>query len=98
MLCGRQAPELGGDPRYLDVIGVNYYPWNQWIYNGPTEDGTTIGPSDRRYRPFRDMLREHGAVGTATRLKNRLAAGYDYIVIDEITAHASSLGSLSTSP
>jgi beta-glucosidase/6-phospho-beta-glucosidase/beta-galactosidase len=59
MLCGREEPELGGDPRYLDVIGVNYYPWNQWNYNGPTEDGTTIGPSDRGYRPFRDMLREH---------------------------------------
>jgi UDP-galactopyranose mutase len=30
MLCGRREPELGGDPRYLDLIGVNYYHSNQW--------------------------------------------------------------------
>lgn len=30
MLCGRQAPELGGAPRYLDLIGLNYYHSNQW--------------------------------------------------------------------
>jgi len=32
MLSGRTAPELGGDPKYLDVIGVNYYHSNQWEY------------------------------------------------------------------
>lgn len=30
MLCGRLAPELGGHPRYLDVVGLNYFPGNQW--------------------------------------------------------------------
>lgn len=30
MLCGRQAPELGGAPRYLDLVGLNYYHSNQW--------------------------------------------------------------------
>ena len=30
MLCGKAAPELGGAPRYLDLIGVNYYHGNQW--------------------------------------------------------------------
>lgn len=30
MLCGRSAPELGGAPRYLDLIGTNYYHSNQW--------------------------------------------------------------------
>jgi UDP-galactopyranose mutase len=30
MLCGRLEPELGGDPRYLDLIGLNYYHSNQW--------------------------------------------------------------------
>lgn len=30
MLCGRAYPQLGGKPRYLDMIGVNYYPGNQW--------------------------------------------------------------------
>jgi len=30
MLGGHQAPELGGHPRYLDVVGLNYFPGNQW--------------------------------------------------------------------
>jgi beta-glucosidase/6-phospho-beta-glucosidase/beta-galactosidase len=32
MLSGRLAPELGGDPKYLDIIGLNYYIHNQeWV-------------------------------------------------------------------
>jgi hypothetical protein len=58
MLSGRVDPALGGHPKYLDVIGVNYYPWNQWVYNGPTADGTTIGPGDPGHRPFRLILGE----------------------------------------
>ncbi|MDB5806487.1 MAG: putative protoporphyrinogen oxidase [Betaproteobacteria bacterium] len=30
MLSGRLAPELGGAPRYLDLVGLNYFPGNQW--------------------------------------------------------------------
>lgn len=30
MLCGRKQPELGGHPRYLDLVGVNFYHDNQW--------------------------------------------------------------------
>ena len=30
MLCGRLLPELGGSPRHLDVVGLNYYWTNQW--------------------------------------------------------------------
>ena len=30
MLAGRRRPDLGGDEKYLDIIGVNYYPNNQW--------------------------------------------------------------------
>jgi hypothetical protein len=30
MLSGRLAPELGGKPEYLDIVGVNYYSDNQW--------------------------------------------------------------------
>ena len=56
MLSGRLHPELGGHPKYLDVVGVNYYPWNQWTYNGPTAEGTTIGTDDPGYRPFRLIL------------------------------------------
>lgn len=34
MLAGKVAPELGGDPKYLDIIGVNYYIHNQeWVHS-----------------------------------------------------------------
>ena len=53
MIVGRLWPQLGGDERYLDVAGLNYYPNNQWVLGGPTiERG---GPL---YRPFREILRE----------------------------------------
>ena len=51
MLAGRIAPELGGAPTYLDVVGVNYYPDNQWYH-----DGSTIPLGLHAYCPFRDML------------------------------------------
>ncbi|HEX3035318.1 MAG TPA: glycosyltransferase [Thermodesulfobacteriota bacterium] len=35
MICGRLLPQLGGNEKYLDIIGVNYYPNNQWIHGGP---------------------------------------------------------------
>ncbi len=53
MLSGRLHPELGGDSRYLDVIGVNYYIHNQWVYNGKF-----IEAADPRYRPLHDILAE----------------------------------------
>lgn len=53
MIAGRLWPQLGGDPRYLDVLGLNFYPNNQWILNGPTiERGAAL------YRPLREILRE----------------------------------------
>jgi polysaccharide biosynthesis protein PelF len=51
MLSGRMWPQLGGAPRHLDVIGVNYYFNNQWIHAGP--------PIDRDhalYVPFSQLL------------------------------------------
>ena len=30
MLCGRTQSGLGGAPRYLDIIGLDYFPGNQW--------------------------------------------------------------------
>jgi beta-glucosidase/6-phospho-beta-glucosidase/beta-galactosidase len=30
MLAGRREPELGGNPRYVDIIGLNYYHDNHW--------------------------------------------------------------------
>ncbi len=53
MISGRLWPELGGDPKYLDIIGVNFYDRNQWIHFG-----RTLEPSDPQYRPFREILNE----------------------------------------
>ncbi|WP_198598271.1 beta-glucosidase [Mangrovicella endophytica] len=53
MLSGRMAPELGGCPSLLDVVGVNFYPDNQWYLHG-----STIPLGHHAYRPLRLMLRE----------------------------------------
>ena len=56
---GREAPHLGGDMKYLDLLGVNYYPDNQWYFAGPTVSSPrTIDRRHCHYRPFRQMLRE----------------------------------------
>jgi hypothetical protein len=34
MLAGRLWPQLGGDPKYLDVLGVNFYYNNQRVHGG----------------------------------------------------------------
>ena len=47
MLCGRREPGLGGAPRYLDVLGLNYYHDNQWEH--PT--------NERLYWHLRDARR-----------------------------------------
>ena len=59
MLAGRMWPQLGGAEKYLDIIGVNYYPHNQWVY-GPLQfnPSAAIPRSHPQYRPFRDILRE----------------------------------------
>jgi hypothetical protein len=62
MLSGRLWPELGGQEKYLDILGLNFYPHNQWVYNlkgirriGKFRPLTRKHPS---YRPFRQMLAE----------------------------------------
>ena len=32
ILCGRTCPELGGSPAYLDLLGLNHYYNNQWVF------------------------------------------------------------------
>lgn len=58
MISGRLWPQIGGDPKYLDVVGVNYYYNNQRVHG----TGPRVGPvTDRRdplYRPFRAILAE----------------------------------------
>ncbi|MEG3954357.1 beta-glucosidase [Microcoleus sp. herbarium2] len=53
MLAGRFRPELGGQEKYLDIIGVNYYDRNQCIHK---EDPMKY--TDPLYRPFREQLQE----------------------------------------
>lgn len=36
-LLGRRYPEFGGHEGAIDVVGVNYYPHNQWLVDQPTE-------------------------------------------------------------
>lgn len=51
MVSGRLCPELGGDPGCLDIVGVNFYPDNQWVHGGGT-----IPLGHHAYRPLRHML------------------------------------------
>ncbi|HVF82596.1 MAG TPA: hypothetical protein VM913_00295 [Sphingomicrobium sp.] len=53
MLLGLKEPELGGHAGMVDAIGLNFYPHNQWYYDGPT-----IPMGHHEYRPMRDMLVE----------------------------------------
>lgn len=55
MLSGVVKPELGGHPRYLDIIGVNYYHANQWEYpdNRLRWEDT---PRDERWIPFSGLV------------------------------------------
>jgi hypothetical protein len=53
MLTGAIWPSLGGNPSYLDIVGVNFYPDNQF-----TIDGTTIPQGDPRYKNFSRILTE----------------------------------------
>lgn len=52
-ITGKAAPNLGGDPSMIDVVGLNYYPHNQWYWEGPT-----IPMGHHEYRPLADMLVE----------------------------------------
>jgi beta-glucosidase/6-phospho-beta-glucosidase/beta-galactosidase len=51
MVLGEREPELGGSPEWLDAVGVNYYPFNQWYAYGPT---IPFGHVD--YQPLSDLL------------------------------------------
>lgn len=56
LLSGRMWPQLGGDPSFLDIVGVNYYWNNQWIHGGPP-----IDMDHPWYRPLSDLLVEVAA-------------------------------------
>ena len=52
-ILGQAEPDLGGDPSLADVIGLNFYPHNQWYFEGPT-----VPMGHHEYRPLADMLVE----------------------------------------
>ncbi len=62
MLSGRLWPELGGQEKYLDIIGVNYYFHNQWIYDikgfRRSHEFKPLRRTNPAYRPLREILRE----------------------------------------
>lgn len=53
MIAGIKEPELGGSMRHLDIVGVNYYGYNQWEHQNPD---VIIGPGDPRHVPFSELL------------------------------------------
>jgi beta-glucosidase/6-phospho-beta-glucosidase/beta-galactosidase len=57
MMTGEMEPDLGGHPKYLDVMGLNYYHSNQWEYPDVRlrwEDH----PRDERWVPLHELLAE----------------------------------------
>ncbi|MCL1500192.1 beta-glucosidase [Xanthomonas nasturtii] len=53
MICGKQWPGLGGTPAHLDIIGLNYYPDNQWYLGG-----VPILRNSPDHRPFSTIMQE----------------------------------------
>ena len=56
LIGGYLWPQLGGLPRYLDVLGINYYHNNQWIHGSPPIDW-----DHPLYKPFSRVLTENYA-------------------------------------
>jgi hypothetical protein len=96
MLSGRLWPELGGHEKYLDIIGTNFYPHNQWFYNlkgfRRIRRFTAISRRHPAYRSFREMLAEiheryHRPIFIAeTGSENRIRAGWLRYVCSESLA------------
>jgi UDP-galactopyranose mutase len=55
MLAGTLEPQLGGSSRYLDIVGANYYPSNQWDH---TSRQMLPWPGDPRRRRLSAMLED----------------------------------------
>ena len=53
MIAGRLWPQLGGEPKLLDIVGLNYYHDNQWLFGG-----APIAMGHAHSKPFRYFLTE----------------------------------------
>lgn len=54
MLLGRRDPDLGGADDIVDIMGLNFYPHNQWELGGGT-----IGLGDFRFTPLHLLLLDY---------------------------------------
>jgi beta-glucosidase/6-phospho-beta-glucosidase/beta-galactosidase len=57
LITGRAEPDLGGDPRYLDIIGVNIYHDNQWEVPSGRKLQWHAKPRDSRWVPFNRLIK-----------------------------------------
>ncbi len=53
LLSGRLWPQIGGQPDFLDIVGINYYALNQWHVSGGH-----LFQDHPHYRPLSDILTE----------------------------------------
>jgi beta-glucosidase/6-phospho-beta-glucosidase/beta-galactosidase len=63
MISGKKNPELGGDPKYLNIIGINYYFYNQQqvgidAHNPDNFVFRSIPLKSKLRVPFRNILNE----------------------------------------
>ena len=56
MLCGRTEPQLGGSPRHLDIVGINYYHDNQWSDQGQGAEPLHWHLRDPLRKPLGELL------------------------------------------
>jgi hypothetical protein len=54
-LAGRGRADLGGHPRYLDIVGVTFYHYSQWEYPEGRLRWEEV-PRDPRWVPFHQLL------------------------------------------
>jgi beta-glucosidase/6-phospho-beta-glucosidase/beta-galactosidase len=57
MITGQREPALGGQPKYLDIMGLNYYHSNQWEYPDMRLRWEET-PRDERWVPLHKLLAE----------------------------------------
>ncbi|MEW6130865.1 MAG: glycoside hydrolase [Acidobacteriota bacterium] len=53
ILSGRLFPELGGSPKHLDIVGINYYWTNQWEWG---KTGKPLADTDPRRLSLRQLI------------------------------------------
>jgi glycosyltransferase involved in cell wall biosynthesis len=92
LLAGRIWPQIGGEPGFIDIVGVNYYSFNQWLHGGPQ-----VGPDHPAHRPLSDLLVETYArygrpiLLSETGIEGDARAAWLRMVADEV-AHARARG------